>query len=46
MSRSWSRVAPMQDRCGAASQPRLRSVRTVSAVPARVEPPAPKVTLT
>ncbi|KAG0772509.1 hypothetical protein G6F21_014466 [Rhizopus arrhizus] len=43
--RSW-RVAPTHDKWGAASQPRLRSVRTASAVPARVEPPAPKVTLT
>src|SRR3954470_3048427 len=33
----------MQDRCGAASWPAARISSTVSSVPSRVEPPAPKV---
>src|SRR6266513_2004726 len=30
--------------CGVAARPSLRSSRTVSSVPSRVDPPAPKVT--
>src|SRR5687767_7251083 len=33
----------MQERCGAASWPAARISSTVSSVPSRVEPPAPKV---
>src|SRR5262249_34854283 len=37
------RVEAMQERCGAASWPAARISSTVSSVPSRVEPPAPKV---
>ena len=40
----FSRVDPMQDRCGAASLPEDWISITVSSVRSRVEPPAPKVT--
>src|SRR5579859_991795 len=39
-----SREEAMQERCGAASCPAARISSTVSSVPSRVEPPAPKVT--
>src|SRR6266850_4035553 len=38
-----SRVEATQEMCGAAACPALRISSTVSSVPSRVEPPAPKV---
>src|SRR4029079_16242300 len=38
-----AREEAMQERCGAAAKPAPRISSTVSRVPSRVEPPAPKV---
>jgi hypothetical protein len=43
-SRTEALLAPMQEKCGAASKPSDRMARTVWMVPSCVEPPAPYVT--
>src|SRR3989338_3617945 len=44
MLRMFSRVEPMQDRCGATSSPSALICCTISRLRSCVEPPAPKVT--